>query len=1053
MAYTAGLLALLLAPLTTGDPVPDLVRSDGLFRESLVSIRDWEELLSGAALEQRLEAGTPLFPVPEDGRPVRWPHPFPRFLLGGDEEEDVLVRWVDGQALVSRSRGAHPMGHEFFDRTAQSAGEDAGDGETMLGYKHLGGGGKDHWYHAYRRRFDRLGTFQPRVAPFSVEVDGAPLDLRRGVNEVSLRLRSASQEPVKLILERTFLARGERRSWDAEEVTLAAGELRTLRFEVELLAEGGGLLTITLRGAGSTYWLPLLTHVEAVSPLLDRVGKLLADTPDVGATERLELLRRRARAWLPGGAGASPPWRTLFEDASALCEELLLGRIDFDALLFLLRKPFDSEQPFMDAHHLRNRPGGGIYRLSPVRPCGRVTPVVDSLGDGVYRDLCLHWDARHFLFAFGNGSDKWGGDQSYHIYEADVEGGSLRQLTFGPRNDCEPFYLPNGQIGFTSDRSAHFVMCGGDRHAPSLFVMEGDGSGIRQLSFNVFNDFNPAVLPDGRIIYSRWEYNERSVTSLHKPFTMRPDGTMVAPYYGNATIRPNVVMFPRPVPGSDKIIGLFTAHHGQTHGSIGLIDPSLGLEGSAPITLLTPGVPVTGEKAEESYRGWYSDPAPLSETTYLASFTPTAVPWLEASWALYVGDRHGNLALVHRDPVISAAEPTPLVARPVPPALPTAPPDTDAAAEATLAVLAINESLPGVAPGTARFLRVLEDVPRKDVDRGGVICTSGTPIYTVKRVLGVVPIDPDGSAHFTVPANRNLYFEVLDGRRREIQRMRSVICLKPRESRTCVGCHAPSSKAPPNQSASAFSRAPSRPAAPPWGEQRLSFLRDIQPLLDARCVSCHARGRGERKVILTGDLTDQFSIGYEELLPYLSLANAMRWDHPADVLPRPPYTYGSGASALVRLLDAGHHGVELGVEEWDRLLCWIDSNGVYYDRYETRHYPDRRIFGGSRRQRLEEVHERRCASCHPEGDGRGESWWLSIDWRHSSRSRPLLAPLASAAGGWGSCGEGVFTSREDPDFKILAATLAELGRALAERPREDLVSLQTDKASPAGGAE
>ena len=97
-----------------------------------------------------------------------------------------------------------------------------------------------------------------------------------------------------------------------------------------------------------------------------------------------------------------------FEEASRLRDQLLLARMPFDTLLFVKRKPFFSEQPFMDAHHLFNRPGGGIYRLSPVRPDGRVTPVVDSLGEGVYRDLCLHWDARRLLFAFGNGSDNVG---------------------------------------------------------------------------------------------------------------------------------------------------------------------------------------------------------------------------------------------------------------------------------------------------------------------------------------------------------------------------------------------------------------------------------------------------------------------------------------------------------------------------------------------------------------------------------------------------------------------------------------------------------------------
>ena len=174
------------------------------------------------------------------------------------------------------------------------------------------------------------------------------------------------------------------------------------------------------------------------------------------------------------------------------------------------------------------------------------------------------------------------------------------------------------------------------------------------------------------------------------------------------------------------------------------------------------------------------------------------MPWHEATWALYVADRHGNLALIHRDPAISCAEPVPVVTRPVPHVRAPAPPGAGATdAEATLFLADVLIGLSRVPRGEPKFLRVLEDVPRKSVQDGGVITTSGTLIFTIKRVIGTVPIEADGSAHFVVPANRNMYFEVLDKEHREIQRMRSVVCLKPGESRSCVGCHERRSMAPP----------------------------------------------------------------------------------------------------------------------------------------------------------------------------------------------------------------------------------------------------------------
>jgi hypothetical protein len=1047
---------------------PDEVRRDWYFRESLAAIRDWEDLLIRWEQQTPEAARTPVLPVPATDEAITWPNPIPALLLPPEAmARTVTVRAnPDGQMRVERTEP----------KAAAVQNEVAG-GDEVLGCQHPGGGGKDQWYHAYHRRFDRLTRFRPKLARFALQWT-APLALHRGGNVLVIEVRSAADQPLQLQLGGEFRTPDRTRGLGQHILELAPGSTITCRLPLRLDAPGGGLVCVTIRDGEDTYWFPLLTHVERVADVLASLRQILADMPagkgavstgpevlfarDTNGTstgspeknsrprsaaEELDALQRLADQW--PGADAGPSWSELFERASRLRDQWLLNRVPFDTLLFVKRKPFISEQPFMDAHHLFNRPGGGVYRLSPVRPDGRVTPVIDSLGEGVYRDLCLHWDARRLLFAWGNGSDDWDGSLSYHVYEANVDGSGLRQLTTGPKNDCEPFYLPNGQIGFTSDRSEHFVMCGGDRHAPNLFVTDAAGSEVRRLSFNVFNDFTPAVLPDGRILYGRWEYNERSVTSLHNPFTMHPDGRMVSPYYGNATIRPNVVMFARPVPDSHLVMALFTAHHGQTHGAVGLIDVRRGIDGLKPLTVLTPHVPITGEKAEDSRHGWFSDPLPLDEQTWLCSYTPTVLPWLETTWALYVADQHGNLGLVYRDPGISCAEPLPLVTRRRPHVLPPAPPGTDARnAEAEVVLADAYQGLSGVSRGAAKYLRILEDVPREGVHRGGVVCTSGTLIFTVKRVLGTVPIEADGSAYFAVPANRNVYFAVLDTDRLEIQRMRSVVCLKPGEQRSCIGCHEPPNLAPPtpaergSSGLAALRRAPSRPQPPPWGTQIISYLRDVQPMLDARCVRCHAFDRPGAGVILTGDLTDQFCVSYEELLPYLSVAISNRWDHPDDVVGRPPYTYGSQVSELTRLLRAGHHDVQLTGEDWDRLTTWIDANGVYYDRYESEHFAQRRIFADPARQELAKVFQRRCAECHGSDDGRHDTWWLSLN-RHDVRlSRSLAAPLSAAAGGWGRCRRTVFASADDPDYQTLRSVLTSLRTTLDEHPREDLLSLR-----------
>jgi hypothetical protein len=1027
---------LLMAGPALSEVFAGMAQQDWYYRETLPAIRDWEDILTRWEKMTPEKERTPVFPVPENGVSVEWPNPIPSILWPeGEARPEVRAsRTNDGKLRASWTSQGGASREETVDPEA-----------SVIGCRHPGGGGRDQWYHSYQRRFDRLMGFRPRLAAFALGVE-PERDFRLGSNQLCVTITNVSDQALPIMVRLQWLGPRTEHLCAQQDVLLARGAWRALSLPFELVAPGGGLLLLNIEAGGRACWLPFLTHIEDVPAVLKSVDQILSDTPDARALASLVELRRAVADTL------SPPsrnqdrgvaWRGLFARASALRDGLLLSRVSFDTLLFVKRKPYFSEQPFMDAHHLYNRPGGAICRLSPVRPDGRVTPVVDTLGEGIYRDVCLHWEGDRLLFAFGNGSDKWTQAQSYHIYETGLGGGKVRQVTWGPKNDCEPFYLPGGQVGFTSDRPEHFVMCGGDRHVANLFVMEADGSGARQLSFNVFNDFNPTVLPDGRILYSRWEYNERSVTSLHKLFTVNPDGTMMAPYYGNATIRPNVAMFPRAVPGSRKVMALFTAHHGQTHGPIGLVDVDRGMDGDRPVTVLTPGVPVTGEKAEDSRHGWFSDPWPLSETTYLCSFTPTVVPWLERSWALYVGDRHGNLALVYRDPQISVAEPVPVLPRPAPHCRPLLLPNPGATvADATLLLMDVYQGLPGVPRGEAKYLRILEDVPRKGVREGGVVVTTATGIYTAKRVLGTVPVEEDGSAYFLVPANRNVYVEVLDGREREIQRMRSVVCLKPGEQRTCAGCHEPRTTAPPNRSVAAAAHAPVRPAAYPWGEQTLSFLRDVQPILNRQCVRCHTFDRPANGVILAEDLTDQFNVAYEELVRYLATANAMRWDNPEDVQPRPPYTYGSKVSRLTRLLEAGHYACQLTAEEWRRLFAWIDANGVYYDRYESSR-PDRHIFSGQARKILAEVHGRRCARCHGQSeDGRHDTWALSINRRDVRKSRALLAPLARTAGGWERCEEAVFADTNDPDYQKLSAALTALEGSLAKSPREDLISLR-----------
>ncbi len=1030
-------------PLSVPPDVPEIVRWDWRFRETLPAIDAWERICPDLVPEAGETEWIPVLPVPVSetgGAASIWPNPIPEPLIPWPEEMAELRLHAPSPSSVRIER---------IPAEGPAKLEDISAGQAILGYKHVGGGDHDMWYHGYSRAFDRLCHFRPEAAPFSLRIP-APLDLRPGRGHIPLELRSVASGETEINLRVDIYRPGEEPRSAEGSFRLPPNRVERIAVPVTLDWEGGGLIVVTLRVEGKPYRLPFFTHVEKIEPILTGIEKTLGDRPDSEGARELQRLRAEHRELLGAiGCGNAPPeaWRTAFEAACALRRRILMERIDFDELLFAKRKPFISEQPYMDAHHLYNLPGGGIYRLKPVRPDGIARPVVDHLGEGIYRDVCLSWDARRILFSFGQGSDDWKPDaQSYHIYEVGVDGGGLRQLTFGPKNDCEPFYLPNGKIGFTSDRPEHFVLCGGPRHASTLFSMEPDGSGIVQLSFNVVNDFNPSILPDGRIIYTRWEYNERSVTSLHSLFTMRPDGSQVAPFYGNQSIRPNVLMFPRAVPNSPKVLALLTGHHGQTHGPVGLIDVRRDTNGMDMVEVLTPGMPVIGEKIEDSRVGWASRPWPLSEETFLLSYTPTIVPWRERSWAIYVSDRHGNMALVFRDPAISTTEPIPLLPAPRPHVIRGARAGDDACdfeLTAAFYLYDAHHGQPEIERGSARYLRIIEDVPRKGVHQGGVIPVSATSMYTVKRFIGTVPVEADGSAFFRVPANRPLYFSLLDAEGLEIQRMRSSLCVRPGEVQSCAGCHESRHSTPPSGArlTLAIRREPSIPVPPPWGMRTISFLRDVQPLLERSCLPCHERGREEKKVILSDELTDQFAVSYEELLPYTKNAYATRWDVPFDVYRVPPRSFGSGASPLMALLKKEHHGVKLESRDRETLAMWIDSNSVYFGWYRES-WPNRHIFTGRFRKPLDAIFARRCESCHGGDEGRQKIRYPAIHPAEPAKSRALLAPLAKTAGGWGACGENVFRHRDDPDFQAFSRGFQELGEALRNRPRRDLLDLR-----------
>ncbi|MHB8898197.1 MAG: HzsA-related protein, partial [Thermoguttaceae bacterium] len=587
-------------------------------------------------------------------------------------------------------------------------------------------------------------------------------------------------------------------------------------------------------------------------------------------------------------------WESLWLEAHRLRRQIALANplADVGPLVFVKQVPSGfSHQLTQYAGH-RARPGGGIFVLDRPGQSMQARRLDHGLPVGSPLHLDVSWDGRRILFAYCQTDPKateWLSNmgQFYHLYEMSADGSGLRQVTDGEVDDFAPRYLPNGKLLFISTRRGGFHRCGrGPCHVYTMATADGDGSNVRVISFHETHEWDPAVLNDGRIIYTRWDYVDRHAVHYQQLWSVRPDGSDVRIFYGNNTLNPIGVWEARPIPGSNRVMATAAAHHAMTAGSIIRLDVTQGIDGLAPITRLTPdalfpesearverwynpvGVATPPEVPAEQLR-WpnhcYRTPYPLSEDFFLAtySFDPLiGEPFANRPnmFGIYLVDRFGNKELLYRDASIGSLWPMPLRPRAAAPALPSmlaqSPVD-----EGTFLLQNVYASWPllSESPGAVKALRIIQVLPKTtphaNTPRVGLANASPG-----KQVLGTVPVEADGSAYFRAPAGIPLAFQALDEQGMAIQTMRSLTYLQPGEESSCVGCHEHRTAAPAvPEAALAAMREPSSILPGPDGSRPLSYPILVQPILEKHCVSCHGGEKIEGKIDLTGAAEGEFT--------------------------------------------------------------------------------------------------------------------------------------------------------------------------------------------------
>jgi hypothetical protein len=598
--------------------------------------------------------------------------------------------------------------------------------------------------------------------------------------------------------------------------------------------------------------------------------------------------------------------------------------------------------------------GGGVYMLeSPGKPAVRDL-VEGRLPRGNYTTLSLTYDARTIYFAFAERAPEKPDFYSparrcFHVFAMDADGGNLRQLTEGGEDDFDPCPLPDGGIAFMSTRRGGFGRC----HNPweplpsyTLHRMNAAGGDVHTLSFHETNEWHPSVLHDGRIVYTRWDYVDRSAANFHGLWISNPDGTNPMALFGNYTTSINACFQPRAIPGSGRVIFVAGAHHADVGGSLVIVDPKLptldpqsGKNRIENVEVLTPEV--CFPEAPGWPKSYFHSPWPLSENYFLVSFSFEPLPGMgpgverDTETGIYLMDRFGNLDLLYREKGISCMYPIPLAPRPSPAVL-TSSLDPALGDEGEFVLLDVRRSLfplPDSRP--IRELRVFQVLPKTPPHVANQPQIGYANAESTRMLLGSVPVEEDGSAYFRVPARKPLYFQAVDARGRGVQTMRSVTYLQPGERRGCVGCHEPRGGSPPPSRPFAMNRPPSRIKPGPDGTRPWSYPRLVQPILDRHCVRCHDGGEGEDKSepVLSGEITGEFSRSYESLRDYV------RWyewggSSIGGTVTRPGHC-GADESKLTRILDSPLHAeaVAMSDEERRSLTIWLDGNASFYGTY------------------------------------------------------------------------------------------------------------------------
>ncbi|MDO4586630.1 MAG: hypothetical protein Q4C95_04945 [Planctomycetia bacterium] len=677
--------------------------------------------------------------------------------------------------------------------------------------------------------------------------------------------------------------------------------------------------------------------------------------------------------------GRDPQWKNLYEKACRQRRQFRLEivseiypKIIYTKHYLLGGSHYAYTEDTTDSTFLENSsqnersPGASLWMLTVDEKGNISNELLLETQEGTLRDPDVSFDGQRILFSMRNNFDK----DEFHLYELNSQTKELRQLTFGLGfADIEPAYLPNGDIIFASSRCMQVIDCW-MTEASNFYTCDPDGRFLRRLCFDQVTTNYPKILNDGRVIYTRWEYQDRGQIFVQSLFSMNADGSGQTEFYGNNSWFPTTILHARAIPGSNKVIAIASGHHTKQKGKLILIDRDKGTQENSGVQLISPiretqaeRIDAYGQEGEQ-----FQYPLALDEQNFIVTYMPEQ--YGTRPFGLYYMDINGRRELLAWDATTHCCQPVPLAARDIPVIRPSVVDYEKKTGLFYVQNVYEGPGLKGVPKGTIKWLRVIEpkfDRPvciRSNTNNGpagGAMVATPVSInngsWDAKNVLGKVPVQEDGSAYFEVPALKPLYFQLLNENNEAVQTMRSWSTLQPGEFFACIGCHESKESVPINESVEmskrtiALSEKPSQliPSITPEKgaaqDYSFSFIRDIQPILDVHCISCHSgqiqsdgsqapfsllgnlyrRENGKWETNMSGR---QFSEAYVNLTQNGQQNEWVNWINVQSVPPMLlPYDSGAVKSKMIQILrekDENHQSVALSEEELEKLIIWID---------------------------------------------------------------------------------------------------------------------------------